>query len=418
MFLLSERFSKIAFFASLAFLLLCLAFTYGIAVGWARVWPHSQFRIIIDHLRSVYMAGVWQPRDRFVWAPPGAARERFVVHRPDLFEAGYRAIMGWSADGYGIWLFDQHGDQVHFWPIDYARLDPDGPSNGSDEPHGMKVLPDGSILVNFDRGDVLARLDACGEPLWVKDGVFHHSIDRAEDGTYWTWRGDQSAYGEYQYLVNFDADTGETVQELSLIEDFVEQSARQRALFGIPGEYNYSLENGQDLFHPNDIEVLHSNIAEKFPEFRPGDLLVSFREIHLIAVLDPLTKQVKWWQNGPWRFQHDPDFTSDGKIMIYNNNSGRDRSDIVAIDPGSRELEIAYADGDLRFYSGTAGKVQQLDGGAVLIVVPDEGRVLEASWSGDLIFEFNNVWSDRVNAYVVNAVWLPSTFFDKEPSCL
>jgi Arylsulfotransferase (ASST) len=412
-----DRFSRISFFLSLAVLVMLGVFVYGIAVGWAKVWPHSTLRIIVDHLRSVYMAGAWQPRDRFVWAPPGAARKRMVLSSPDLFEAGYRAIMGWNGQSYGVWLIDPQMEEIHYWPINYETLDPDGPSMGSDEPHGMKILEDGSILVNFDRGDVLARLDACGEPLWVKKGIFHHSIDRAEDGTLWTWRGDQSAYGEYQYLVNIDATTGQTIEEYSLLDDFVNGSPEQRQIFAVPGGYRYSRQNGQDLFHPNDVEALRSDMAGEFPHFRPGDLLVSFREIHLVAVLDRVTKQVKWWQNGPWRFQHDPDFASNGKIIVYNNNRDRGRSDIIAIDPDSREFDVAYSDGDLHFYSGTAGKVQTLPGGALLIVVPDEGRVIEASWSGELIFEFNNVWSESVNAYVVNAVWLPKNFFNKEPSC-
>ena len=163
---------------------------------------------------------------------------------------------------------------------------------------------------------------------------------------------------------------------------------------------------------------MRSGIAAKYPNFRPGDLLVSFRNLHLVAVLDPVDRKIKWWSHGPWRFQHDPDFGEDGRIFVYNNNTGRGgRSDVVAIDPGSGRLDVAYSDGDLRFYSGWAGKLQVLPGGAVLVVVPEEGRVLEATWSGELIFEFNNIWSDSVNGYVVNAAWLPTTFFDHEPSC-
>jgi hypothetical protein len=412
-----DRFSRISFFLSLAVLVMVAAFAYGIAVGWANVWPHSALSIIVDHLRSFHMAGAWQPRDRFVWAPRGAARKRTVLFRPDLFEAGYRAIMGWNGQSYAISLFDEHLEETHQWPITYEMLDPDGPSGGSDEPHGMEIFEDGSILVNFDRGDVLARLDACGEPLWTKKGIFHHSIDRAEDGTLWTWRADHNAHGEYQYLVNFDPTTGQTIKEYSLIDNIVNGSLEQRHIFAVPGGYRHSRQNGQDLFHPNDVEALRSDMAGAFPHFRPGDLLVSFREIHLVAVLDSVTKQAKWWQHGPWRFQHDPDFAENGRIIVYNNNRDRGRSDVIAIDPDSREFDVAYSDGSLHFYSGTAGKIQTLPGGALLIVVPDEGRVIEALWSGEMIFEFNNVWTERVNGYVVNAAWLPKNFFDEEPSC-
>ena len=106
------------------------------------------------------------------------------VHRPELFEAGYRVIMGWNGESYGIWLIDPDGQDAHYWPINYQALDPDGAS--TQEPHGMKVLEDASILANFDAGEALARLDACGRPIWVKRGIYHHSIDRADDGSFWT----------------------------------------------------------------------------------------------------------------------------------------------------------------------------------------------------------------------------------------
>ena len=409
----TDQLSKTMFFLSLAFLVVFLAFAYGVAVGW-KVWPHGHLRVALDHARSLHMAGKWQPRDRFIWAPPGAGRERITIYRPESLEAGYRAIMGWDGARYGIWLIDAQGQDAHYWPIEYRLLDPDGPA--TEEPHGMKLLEDGSVLVNFDRGNALARLDECGQPVWVKRGIFHHSIDRAEDGTFWTWRADHTAYGPYQYLVNFDAEDGQTVNEYSLIDDFVDVSADQRMIFGIPEGYDYSLQS-DDVFHPNDIEPLYSSMADAFPAFRAGDLLVSFRSINLVAVLAPNERKVRWWSHGPWRAQHDPDFTSDGKIIVYNNNRDRGISNIITVDPTSQHSEVAYADGEVRYYSGTAGKHQRLPHGGILIVVPDEGRVLELSSAGDLVLEFNNRWSEKVNAYIVNAAWVPMTFFDDQPAC-
>ena len=71
MFYLSDRISKIMFFASLVFLVALLAFAYGILVGSGRAWPHQTLRILIEHLRSAYIAGEWQPGGRFVQAPAG-----------------------------------------------------------------------------------------------------------------------------------------------------------------------------------------------------------------------------------------------------------------------------------------------------------------------------------------------------------
>ena len=313
---------------------------------------------------------------------------------------------------------------MHRWPINYAALDPDGSMSGSDFPHGMKILKDGSVLVNFDKGDVFARLDACGDPIWIENGVFHHSIERAEDGSYWTWRGDNTAYGHYQYIVNFNPDTGATIREYGVVEDIISSSGDARAIFGLPADFQFkkydvsSKNNEDDIFHPNDVEVLPSAIADKFPDFRAGDLLVSFRNIHLVAILDGGDRSIKWWRRGPWRFQHDPDFTPDGRIRVYNNNTDRGRSDIIIIDPKTDQVEIKYSKGNVQYYAGWLGKNQLLPNDNILILSPTEGRVLEATNDGELVFEFNNVINEKYNGVITNAVWLPTNFFTVLPSCI
>lgn len=57
-------------------------------------------------------------------------------------------------------------------------------------------------------------------------------------------------------------------------------------------------------------------MAAAFPEFAAGNLPISLREPNLVTVIAPNTGLVKWWQNGPWIKQHDPDFESDGTISV------------------------------------------------------------------------------------------------------
>jgi hypothetical protein len=136
-------------------------------------------------------------------------------------------------------------------------------------------------------------------------------------------------------------------------------------------------------------------------------------------VIDPISYQLKWWSNGPWRAQHDPDFTNDGKISVYNNNPRRGHSEIIKIDPFNRRLSNELIDGDITFYSDSMGDHQYLPNGNVLIVVPLEGRVLVLSRHGKRVMEFNNVIEglDKINAHVSNGMWIPEDFFDKIPKC-
>jgi len=310
--------------------------------------------------------------------------------------------------------------------IDYYALDPDGPSNGSDNPHPFYVLRDGSIIAGFDKGDVMVRLDACGEPIWTKDGIFHHALSRAEDGSFWAWRGQGTAIGHYHYLENFDAGTGEKIREIGLIEDIIAGMGPSSVLFGVRPDFPFeSFERDPDnqletdLFHPNDVDVLDSNMAPMFPMFDEGNLLLSFRTTNLIAVVDPDDRRVIWWNHGPWVGQHDPDFTSDGKISVYNNNTGRGRSEIIKIDPITRDVSNELFHGEASFQSEFMGKHQYLPNGNVLIVVPGEGRILEVTDDGGQVMEFNNLssYSLDYNEHVQNGMWVPSDYFQTVPQC-
>ena len=64
------------------------------------------------------------------------------------------------------------------------------------------------------------------------------------------------------------------------------------------------------------------------------------------------------------------------------------------------------------------GAHQYLPNGNLLVVVPDEGRVVEVTGKGEKVMEFNNIArSTRHNGHVENAQWVPLDFFDRIPSC-
>ena len=88
---------------------------------------------------------------------------------------------------FGAILLNRDGKgELHYWPVAYERIDPDGKDPENVFLHGLEVLPDGSLIVNFDKGNALARIDACGNVLWSLLGRFHHAVSRAYDGTIWT----------------------------------------------------------------------------------------------------------------------------------------------------------------------------------------------------------------------------------------
>ena len=421
----AERFARLAFVASATLAGVGLVFAAGMHFEQAKYWPYKPVERALDALGDALEYGAFAPKYVVGDAPPDASREIWKAHVPESELApGHRAIMGYFRDtaDFGVRLYDGTGREVHRRTLNYAVQDPDGPTGGSEAPHAFRFLADGSVLVNTDKGDVLTRYDVCGEPLWSRDGPFHHSFAPDPSGGVWTWLGERSAFDQYQYLVRFDAETGETLEKIGLVEDVIEASPEQRAIFTVvPGErieHERGYRSIPDTFHPNDIEALSVEMAAAFPDFEAGDLLMSFRNIDLVAVLAPDTREVKWWSHGPWIQQHDPDFLPSGEIGVFNNNNKwpRKTSSIVAMDPSTRAVRTLPVDPEHRFFTQYMGKHEVLDDGTLQVVVPFEGRALEFDAEGRLLLEINNVFGEKHNAFVSDYALLAPDFFDTDPA--
>ena len=419
----SERISRLIFKGSATVLGIGAIFGAGVHFANEKYWPYKPVEEAVTVLEDAIEFGGFAPENAVGKAPENAARETWTAHRPALLQPGHRALMGYLGDerDFGILLFDEAGNEAHRRVLNYGVQDPDGPTGGSEAPHAFHFLADGSVIVNTDKGDVMARYDTCGEPMWSREGAFHHSLAPDPRGGLWTWRGETSAFDQYQYLVRFDPETGETLEEIDLVADVIEASPEHRALFTlVPGEtlrHAESFRSVPDFFHPNDLEVLQPDMAAAFPEFEAGDLLLSFRNVNLVLVLDPDTLAIRWWSHGPWIQQHDPDFQPSGEISVFNNVGWRSRlSSIVSIDAGTRALRTAEIDPDFRFYSQYMGKHEYLDDGTLQIVVPFEGRALEIAPDGEVLLEINNLFSADHNAFVADYVLLAPDFFDTQPS--
>lgn len=401
-----------------------IAMIFGIGVHFAneKYWPYKPIDRAWRVLGEAWDVGGFAPENAVGKAPEHASRQTWTAHNPEALLAGYRAVLGYTPESgeFGLWIFNSKGEKVHERLLNYDVQDPDGPSGGSEAPHAFHVMKDGSAIVNSDKGDVMTRYDTCGEPMWSRKGSFHHSFAEDPRGGLWTWHGEVTAFDQYQFLTRFDPDTGETIEEISLIDDIVNASTENRTIFTIVPGIEFEHYKGRhvvyDRFHPNDLEVLQPEMAEAFPEFDTGDLLLSFRNIDLVAVVDPTTREIKWWSHGPWVQQHDPDFMANGEISVYNNNGYRGQSNILTINPQTRKIRTVEIDPDFRFYSQYMGKHEYLKDGTLQITVPYEGRAMEFDKDGKLLLEINNLFNEGHNAYISDYLWLPEDYFDTEPA--
>jgi hypothetical protein len=408
--------------ARLAFLLACVAIgvVYGVYAVRLNSFPNPQIVLAESTVRD--LRANWrndfglEPTRHLVEARrPRAAvgEETFRMHRPEAAQPGLTLIAGLSRDparsAHAVTLYDAAGRAAYDWPVDYALLDPEGAKPTNVMLHGLRPLPDGSLIAAFDAGAVLARLDSCGRPLWTLGGGFHHSVEFDDAGMGWSWRD--------EVIVRFDPATGEVLREIDL-HDVIAADGGQHGAFAIhSAEEASEVRYLGDAFHTNDVEPLTAAHADRFPMFEPGDLLISLRELNLVAVIDADDLRLKWWQHGPWHRQHDPDFEPDGTISVYDNRMGLGASRIVKIDPATRAVTTVYAgDAEEPFYSYRRGKHQILPNGNVLVTESEAGRVFEAAPDGGLVWERELDWDAERNLVVTSAEWLPADFF--EPGAL
>ena len=423
----SDRLAAAGFVVSLSL----LAMLYGTVSSWWGWFPAPQ--IGLAHRTLMELGRNWRndfalepTRHLVAPGPEGTAPDPergLAVHAPQQKQPGLVLVAGLNEDEDGpfhvVRLYDGAGEEVHRWPVRYELLDEEKrPQNVM--LHGMEVFEDGSLAVIFDAGNTVARIDACGEPMWQHEGAYHHSLQRDGEGALVTWRGEA--------VVWLDEETGEELRVLDLHEDVI--AAADGAQQGYLDLRTRTPENAReemrylaDPFHPNDAEPLTAELAPAFPMFEAGDVMLSLRELNMVAVVDPETGMMRWWRHGPWIKQHDPDFQPDGTITVYDNGTGTGSSKIIRVDPapdlGDDALTTEFAGTEaVPFYSWRRGKHQYLPNGNVLLSEPEHGRVLEVSPSGEVVWERHMPWDAERNVIVTEARHVPEDFFaDGVPSC-
>lgn len=327
-----------------------------------------------------------------------------TIRKPAQMQPGLTFLASFFDGQVEARLVREDGSVVQRWPIRYGEIWPDRDRSKKGEPrtdwnafvHGSLALPDGSVVVDFDTGRSLVKLDRCGAVVWKLKQNIHHSVFHAEDGTFWVPLWDDVAQISPE---------GELMRRIS-----IPQLVKKNDLHGILFFQSPSLPSDR---HTNDVELLSTEMAAAFPLFEAGDVLLSMRNLNLVMVFDPDTEVIKWYQHGPWLRQHDPDFLPDGTISIFNNRTDFGSSNIMIIDPVTRQVEIAYEGTRARpFYTAIRGKHQYLANGNLLITSSQAGRVFEVTPAGEIVWEYVNRYDrDRV-AIVSNAIRYDPTYFD------
>ena len=175
------------------FSILFFSFFYGFIIAYKELPPYR--RLISTYKGVIDLGKHWKNElniepTRFLVQVSNPSRKKILIHDRERMSTGYKLISGLIAREsslIGAVLINEIGDELHYWPVDYAAIDPNGPDSENVFLHGLEIYPDGSIIVNFDSGHVLARLSACADIIWKIVGRFHHVVSKSYDGTIWSW---------------------------------------------------------------------------------------------------------------------------------------------------------------------------------------------------------------------------------------
>jgi len=405
---LFERVLVGGFFASvfgLAFLAGALSVLAGLFPGPELARAYSGGRAIYDKLltrHDVYLSDLWQDERR---ADQGVTRYDFARAQDGvtLYTSGHAPAAA---------LIDMHGALLHEWRKPFSAVwNPLAPEAWPKTPqpdefvYFRKALayPNGDLIAVYEAaGDTpygygVVKLDKDSNVLWTYLGAAHHDIDIGPDDRIYVLTQeivqDPPRFGNLatprleDFLVVLGPD-GRERRKLRLAH--VLDKSRWRHLLHTVSSYAVA-----DPLHANTIKVIRGREAVRFPYATAGQVLLSFRELGAIAVIDLDSESVVWAARGPWIGQHDPDLLASGNILLFDNyghfSDEEGISRVIEFDPKTMQIVWQYAGTpDEPFSSEIRSWQQRLANGNTLIAESNGGRIFEVTRGGEIVWEFMN----------------------------
>lgn len=311
-----------------------------------------------------------------------------VLHDPARALSGLNLYT--SGHGPEAVLMDMEGHPVHRWRLPFEQAFPEmAPTQDTSFFRRAQLLPGGRLLALYQTGG-LVLLDRRSRLVRRCSGNFYNDFWVGDDGRIWTLGkevadGDRGAERLDDFLVLLrlgDPEAGcRELRRISLTRTL------ERSPFASLLE---AMAPAGDVLHSNAVEELDGSLAHLSPHFARGHLLVSLREISVVAIVDPEEPSVVWAQSGPWRRQHEPSLLPNGRILLFDNQGGEAYSRVLEVDPRTGVLGWTWTgDPPPSFRSPIAGTVARLANGNTLVTESVPGRAFELDPEGRVVWEFH-----------------------------
>jgi hypothetical protein len=338
-----------------------------------------------------------------VWLRPGDDRQAPTVYELDKVSPGVVIFAGRDGKAYAV---AADGTMVHTWAvaggrtIGYARPLEDGTllarlETPKSDDHSIAVLDaDANILLEV------------AQPAGM---VFHHDHSRLANGNdlvlcYQMLERPDISPKEIQddCVVELDPD-GNVVWLWQTADHFDEFDFSALTTARIS-------EHAGDWAHANAATAIPQDTTSTDPRFRPGNVIVSYRSIDTMIVIDRETGEIVWQTNGLTLGQHDSHFISGGlpgggHILVLDNGIGglygddesasRYYSRVLEIDPATKEIAWEYnasksGQSIWSFFTWFIGSAERLPNGDTLITEGAFGRIFEVTVDGQIVWEYTS----------------------------
>jgi hypothetical protein len=361
-----------------------------------------------------------------------------TVNRPHKTYKGYTVYV--SITERRIVVLDMGGKEVHSW------RHPQGHPVGE----VIKPLPNGHILTHF-RADpnspderTLTEMDWNGNVVWQfsdpRYPFLHHDYERMENGNtlilgarFQDCPNVADREIKNDFIIEVDPN-GQVVWEWLICDHYEELQLTEDARRIIYDGRILPKNDEKDVFHANSLQALPSN--RLFSElddtrFRPGNVLVSLRNLNLIFIVDKPTGRVVWQLSGGSDADDGvridplaPGFIGQhhvrmipqglrgaGNILMFDNggHAGYPRSvahfsRVVEMDPLTGAITWQYdalkaGRPLLSFFSPYRSSAQRLPNGNTLITESEWGRIFEVNQDHKTVWEYINPYYKSGGSY-------------------
>jgi Arylsulfotransferase (ASST) len=403
------------FFALFVLASAFLCFLAGAFVVLTQVFPYDQLNNAYQAGRALYLQKTQyrEPQATDLYNPARSDARGVTVHDPERAQVGLTLYS--SSHEQKAFLVGMDGEVVHEWALPFSAVWDETAAVENPRPDPFVMLehayayPNGDLLAIYSGiGDTpwgygLVKMDKDAEVIWKYLERAHHDLDVGKDGRIYVLtheiRFDEIEIARHMEPPRIDdfvvvlSPDGEELKKVSVL-DALADSPYARLLARFPWYTTHPEQRNGDFTHANTVELIRPEAAANMPFAEAGQVLLSLRELDLIAVLDLEQERIVWALRGPWLGQHDPDALPNGNILLFDNlghygPGGQAR--VIEFDPETLEIVWSYAgDEEHPFDSVLRSGQQRLPNGNTLITESDGGRIFEVTREGDIVWEYVN----------------------------